>query len=514
MQISHTLLLLAVLGAFAGVPAAASPAVSTGGQWSVDSLSTPRKALASTSDGQRIYFVGGRVDAIRSDVVDIYDTSTHTWATAKLTEARSELAATAVGGYVLVAGGSTSSTTSTATVDVLDTATMTWSVASLSQARLTLSATTVGTRAMFAGGITGGPMAPGAVSDVVDVYDSAVGPPSDPLAWSVIQLSVARGQMGAITVGTQALFAGGVNATSAADTVDVYDSAVGPPSDALAWSTTQLSVARSQMAAATAGTRAFFGGGVTTGAPTFLMSDRVDVYDSAVGPPTDPLAWSWTTLSIARASLSAAAFGDCVYFAGGITSDPVLGPGNTDVVDVLQASTSTWSPVQHLSLARHNLEGAAAGHHILFGGGNSTGQIDSTVDALEFPSPTPPAEVTRLGTPPNPDVLKPGLTSGPVIGATWDPFIDHATFFPGAILDVLTVALAPGPVNLPTPMGTLLCDLSIPPLFFVASPGVPFVASIPANPSFVGLQLVTQGASADGVTVALTNALDITIGTH
>jgi hypothetical protein len=118
-------------------------------------------------------------------------------------------------------------------------------------------------------------------------------------------------------------------------------------------------------------------------------------------------------------------------------------------------------------------------------------------------------ESVRLGTPPNPAALMPGLTSGPVISATWDPYIDHTTFVPASILDVL--AITPFPANIPSPLGTILCDLSTSPLYYFSQPGVPFSVTIPVNCNFVGVDLCTQGASLDP-SIVLANALDITIG--
>lgn len=121
-------------------------------------------------------------------------------------------------------------------------------------------------------------------------------------------------------------------------------------------------------------------------------------------------------------------------------------------------------------------------------------------------------EVTRLGSPPNPDALRPGATTGPVLGASWDPFIDHATFLPDAVLDFLGVTASATNVPLP-PLGTLLCDLTAPPFLFTSAPGVPFSLSIPSNCILIGASLCSQGASASPTDVKFTNALDITIGT-
>ena len=124
----------------------------------------------------------------------------------------------------------------------------------------------------------------------------------------------------------------------------------------------------------------------------------------------------------------------------------------------------------------------------------------------------PSAEVVRPGTPPNPLALLPGQTSGPVVGAVWDPVIDHAGFLPGSFIDVLGVAALPANLPLP-PLGTLLCDLGSGPILFTAEPGTPFAVLVPANCALAGKSLCAQGLSADGVDLALTNALDLTIGT-
>ncbi|MEM7308363.1 MAG: FG-GAP-like repeat-containing protein [Planctomycetota bacterium] len=121
------------------------------------------------------------------------------------------------------------------------------------------------------------------------------------------------------------------------------------------------------------------------------------------------------------------------------------------------------------------------------------------------------AEVVRLGTPPNPAALMPGVTSGPLVGEVWDPVIDHTGFVPGAVVDLLGVSLAP--LNVPTVLGTLLCNpaVSVP---FVTAPGVPFAVPVPGECALAGATLCAQGATQDsGGSIALTNALDVTVGT-
>ncbi len=89
-------------------------------------------------------------------------------------------------------------------VDLYDSGTGQWSTAQLSLARVYLSATSVGTVAMFAGGLDFNPAtAVSAASNRVDLYDSGTG------LWSTAQLSLARWLLSASSVGAVAIFAGG-----------------------------------------------------------------------------------------------------------------------------------------------------------------------------------------------------------------------------------------------------------------------------------------------------------------
>ncbi|MEM7203849.1 MAG: hypothetical protein AAF628_26535 [Planctomycetota bacterium] len=119
-------------------------------------------------------------------------------------------------------------------------------------------------------------------------------------------------------------------------------------------------------------------------------------------------------------------------------------------------------------------------------------------------------EVVRPGVPANPLALRPGATSGPVLGGVWDPSIDHSSFFPTAVIDALVISAIRQ--NTPTPQfGTLLCGLEIPPV--PAPPGANFPLRVPSNCVFVGAPLCVQGVSADLKNVRLTNALDVRLGT-
>jgi hypothetical protein len=107
----------------------------------------------------------------------------------------------------------------------------------------------------------------------------------------------------------------------------------------------------------------------------------------------------------------------------------------------------------------------------------------------------------------------PGQTSSTVIGATWDPFIDHTSFAPGTIADF--IGISGSAVNVPIgASGTLLCGLPVV-LTASASPGATFAVPIPYDCALSGVALCVQGAAVDvGGGTLLTNALDITIGNY
>ncbi|MEM7309014.1 MAG: hypothetical protein AAF682_20190 [Planctomycetota bacterium] len=122
-------------------------------------------------------------------------------------------------------------------------------------------------------------------------------------------------------------------------------------------------------------------------------------------------------------------------------------------------------------------------------------------------------ETARAGTPPNPNALFAGVTSGPVLGQVWDPFIDHTAFLPSASFDFLAITATSLNVDLGA-LGTLLCDPSSTVSIPSVAAGAPFAVSIPSDCMLAGLSFCSQGASLDALgSIRLTNALDITVGT-
>lgn len=125
----------------------------------------------------------------------------------------------------------------------------------------------------------------------------------------------------------------------------------------------------------------------------------------------------------------------------------------------------------------------------------------------------PSSELVRAGTPPNALALLAGQSSGPVLGASWDPRVDHTSFAPNALIDLL--ALGAVPANLPASFGTLLLDPLAPLSWFSRPAGVAFSLPVPNDCAFAGLALSAQAVAveANGA-FALTNALDLVVGTR
>ena len=228
-----------------------------------------------------------------------------------------------------------------------------WLEATLSQARTALAATTVGSKALFAGGCAIGAVsiaesracgAGGAVVDIVDIYDSRTD------TWSTARLSVPRRDMAATSAGTKAFFAGGWTGTGEVSAVvDIYDAATG------VWSTDVLVQPRRNLAATSVGTKALFAGGFGVN----VRSPEVDIYDTATG------RWSSARLSLARSQLAATTVGDKAIFASGMRSGR-----ESAVVDIYDDATGTWSTAV-LPQARSKLGATSVGTLAFFAGGSS-----------------------------------------------------------------------------------------------------------------------------------------------
>ena len=106
---SHCVLVSVVLVA---IMSAAIGAAEAQGTWSTAQLSVARNHLAATSVGNLAIFAGGLVysssfapGSTESDAVDLYNSASGTWSTARLSVARYNMGATSVGNLAFFAGG-------------------------------------------------------------------------------------------------------------------------------------------------------------------------------------------------------------------------------------------------------------------------------------------------------------------------------------------------------------------------------------------------------------------------
>ena len=173
------------------------------------------------------------------------------------------------------------------------------------------------------------------------------------------ELSQARNNLAATTVGNYALFGGGDTGSHSA-VVDAYD-------QTLTWSTPPhpLSQARGEPVATTVGNYALFGGGYAGS-----QTNVVDAYDQTLtrSTPAHPL-------SQARNRLTATTVGNYALFGGGWNGNSYF-----NVVDAYDQTLTLTTPAA-LSQARNNLAATTVGNYALFGGGGNGNSVFSVVDA-------------------------------------------------------------------------------------------------------------------------------------
>jgi len=181
----------------------------TTNSWSTAQLSQPRAGVATAVLGDKIFFAGGWGDGNPSSRVDIYDAAANTWTTTELSDARGNMCAATAGKKVLFAGGTNGFFKYSTTVDIYDAVTNTWSASSLTGRTPTgtvgMTATSIGDKIYFAGeGSDWFAWDFGSISSTINIYDVSTN------TWSLSDLSIARGFMAGIAVGTKIYWAGGL----------------------------------------------------------------------------------------------------------------------------------------------------------------------------------------------------------------------------------------------------------------------------------------------------------------
>ena len=235
------------------------------------------------------------------------------------------------------------------------------SVPNLSVARYELSATTVGNYALFGGGGNDGNI----YSSTVDAYNSSL------TRTTATSLSKGRIDLAATTVGNYALFGGGcgygINGyTSYSSTVDAYNSSL------TRTTATDLDHNFCYLSSTTVGNYALFA----------ISDPTYDSYESSVNAYNTSLTRIIATnLSKARGSISSTTVGNYALFAGGSFS---YVNSNFNTVDVYNSSL-TRTTATSLSIARHSMNATTVGNYALFGGGYSNGpnSQDKLIDVID-----------------------------------------------------------------------------------------------------------------------------------
>jgi hypothetical protein len=234
----------------------------TSSMWTTALLSQGRCGLAATSVNEVVLFGGGcnSMDGYLCESwtnrVDIYYAANTTWTTYSLSLARYYLAATSVKDIALFGGGCVANSepsechSTSYVVDIYNTTSSEWLTARLFQPRSTLVAISVNNIVLFGGGFNDNqPVA------YVDLYNATNS------TWTTTTLSQSRGYLAASSMNDIALFSGGCykdceeNSGQGSNVVDIYNAT------STNWITTSLSQARSYPAATSCNNISLFGGG-------------------------------------------------------------------------------------------------------------------------------------------------------------------------------------------------------------------------------------------------------------
>jgi len=315
--------------------------------WSTANLSQARYNLAATSAGNQVFFGGGGNWAgTKSNVVDIYNTSTNTWTAATLSVSRSFPAAASAGNEVLFGGGTLINNGNPSNVvDVYNTSTNTWSAATLPHAGGTLVASSAGGKIFFAG-FSNTPFSSWSPSNILDIYNTSTN------TWATATLPRAYGTSVAISsAGDNVFFGGGYVGSGGgaiSNIVDIYNTSTNT------WSSVNLPGALTPTVATSAGNQVFF-----------ATSGMLDVYNTSTN--TAIAAYCPVGFSPTMAASVATSSGVLAFFTNGYR------------VDIYNASTNTWS-IASLSLVRSGIAETSAGNKVFFAGGYNSNTDSSVVD--------------------------------------------------------------------------------------------------------------------------------------
>jgi hypothetical protein len=399
------------------------------GQWSAGRLSEPREYIKAFTVGSVALFVGGstRPYVISSSrTVDVFDAATGAWTHRTLSRSPETMTIRVVGTKVVFAGGSTINSQTgglegvrlSDAVDVYDSATGQWSSARLSVGREGSAALVVGSKLILAGGWTRSTDGTLVASDAVDIYDAA----SD--TWSTARLSQARGYATGVVSGSRAIFRDGAIPTAdgqetQSHVADVYDADTGtwtattdddPAVLHALWGqdghTAAVSDGKVELYDATTGqwspvatvpvgdygsyyaigptVFAAVGDKVVVGTTnTYDNAKQVDVYDVTTG--------QWSSHQLADFHAEVDTIAGKVVFSGGSATDSGYSPSS--VVEVYDPAGDTWSTG---ALDSYGLPGPIVGDRLSLQVGTGVSVYDAASGAVTSLGLSPPRAGTDL----------------------------------------------------------------------------------------------------------------------
>lgn len=181
--------------------------------------------------------------------------------------------------------------------------------------------------------------------------------------WTQTHLSSPRTQVAAATDGSKLYFAGGYSGTHFTSNIDVYNTR------SASWGTLILSEARALAAGVYGMDKIIFAGGYNVS-----ETATVDIFD------IHNYTRKEAQLSEPRFSLSAQSYGDEVLFAGGATLDERV----TDKVDIYDIVNNSWK-TDRISLPRCAMGSIIYGSKAYFAGGYLFGsRVTDRIDIYDF----------------------------------------------------------------------------------------------------------------------------------
>ncbi|MBK8112499.1 MAG: T9SS type A sorting domain-containing protein [Saprospiraceae bacterium] len=163
--------------------------------------------------GNKVIFAGGNEpNNFISNKVDVFDLTTNTWSTTKLSQERSDIAAITFEGKAYFAGGYRDDYSVTNRIDIYDGNTDTWSIDSMPLARSAMAVKIL--RVKFILQVEGKQWF--RLFKEVQIYDPAK------KQWTTSNLSQERHSLAAVTYKDKIYFAGGRKQGGSSDVIDIY----------------------------------------------------------------------------------------------------------------------------------------------------------------------------------------------------------------------------------------------------------------------------------------------------